>query len=477
MKTILISFCILISGIFVVKQLNAQEYKISVNFLNCNDSVAWLAHYFDGEIFVDDTTNLMKGRGVFSKNKNLEQGIYLIWFSDQKYFDFLVGEDQNFKIKADFEQLTETAHISGSKESQAFLAFQRFIKSQKEKSSKILKHHNELEKEEPLEKLEMIDDEVRRYVNQLNEDFPSQAFVGKFARLAVSPKIPDFSKEIPANTDSAKMKEEIARKAYLYHKKHYFDHVDFRDKRLLQTPIFRNKLEIYFNQILLQNPDTIVKESVKLIEKAKLDEDFFDYMTRFALFHTMKNENIMGMDAAFVHLAEKYEMTNPENLQGDSSLAEYVQDKLARTRFNLLGMKAPDLLMQTTEDAYVRLSELDSEYTILYFWETDCGYCKEITQRLKTEIFNKYTRKKLQIFAVYTQTQKKKWKEAIENYNLHDFINCYDPDFQTNFRTLYNVYQTPILYLLNREKKIIAKRLNVNDIKIALENELKHAKE
>jgi thiol-disulfide isomerase/thioredoxin len=473
MKRIFKSLCVLITCTFTLTNLNAQKYNISVQLLNCSDSTAYLAHYFDGRIFADDTTKLANGKGSFSKDKVLDQGIYVIYLPSQKYFDLLIGEDQEFSISANPNDFIGSISISGSIETNGFHDFQKFMKSQNEKSKGIQeafkKATSETEKEKIKEKFKNTDLEVRAYIEKLSTKFPENSFVQKFAQFTLSPKIPDFKNEIPVNTpDREKV---IQQKSYLYNKDHYFDHVNLTDSRYLRTPILKKKLDFFYEQILVQSPDTIVKESVKLIEQARPDSIFFQYLTQYALNYTVKSK-VMGMDAAFVSLAKKYYLSGQANW-ADSTLMANIRERVIKTQFNLLGMKSQDLLMQTPEGEYVRLHEVEAPYTVLYFWEPDCGHCKKITPRLKTEILDQYREKGLEVFAVCTQDQKEMWENAIHDYDIYDFINCYDPQFQTNFRIFYDVYSTPTMYLLDKDKKIIAKRLDIDNLKVFLNNELK----
>ncbi|MCT4602021.1 MAG: redoxin domain-containing protein [Marinifilum sp.] len=473
MKRIFKSLCVLIICTFTLTNLNAQKYNISVQLLNCSDSTAYLAHYFDGRIFADDTTKLANGKGSFSKDKILDQGIYVIYLPSQKYFDLLIGEDQEFSISADPNDFIGSISISGSIETNGFHDFQKFMKSQNEKSKGIQeafkKATSETEKEKIKEKFKNTDLEVRAYIEKLSTKFPENSFVQKFAQFTLSPKIPDFKNEIPVNTpDREKV---IQRKSYLYNKDHYFDHVNLTDSRYLRTPILKKKLDFFYEQILVQSPDTIVKESVKIIEQARPDSIFFQYLTQYALNYAVKSK-VMGMDAAFVSLAKKYYLSGQANW-ADSTLMANIRERVIKTQFNLLGMKSQDLLMQTPEGEYVRLHEVEAPYTVLYFWEPDCGHCKKVTPRLKTEILDQYREKGLEVFAVCTQDQKEMWENAIHDYDIYDFINCYDPQFQTNFRIFYDVYSTPTMYLLDKDKKIIAKRLDIDNLKVFLNNELK----
>lgn len=72
-----------------------------------------------------------------------------------------------------------------------------------------------------------------------------------------------------------------------------------------------------------------------------------------------------------------------------------------------------------------------------------------------------------------THTDKKEWEEFVEKNELFDFINCWDPNKQSNYWTIYNVFSTPVMYILDKDKKIIAKNLAVEQMVDLLKNEYK----
>ncbi len=475
MKTIFRT--LLYVGIFLLYSftIQAQKYTIDINLIGATDSTAYLAHYFDGRIFADDTTQLVNGKGLFTKEKILNEGIYVIYLPSQKYFDLLIGKDQTFSLSANPLNFIETIVISGAKESEAFHKFQKFMKAQNDKSKKIQEAYqanqdNAEEKEKYQEAYKQADNEVQTYIQKLSQEYPNGSFVAKFAQLTLSPKIPDFSKEIPESTTDRDMV--IKKKSYLYNKDHYFDHVDFTDNRFLRTPILKNKLEFFYEKILIQSPDTIVKEASSIIEKSRSDKEFFQYLVQYSLNYAVKSK-IMGMDAAFVSLAKKYYLSGDANW-ADSTLLANIRERVIKLQFNLIGMKSQDLKMETPEGEFVSLHEVDAPFTILYFWEPDCGHCKTTTPRLKTDILDKYKQLGVKVFAVCTQNEKVEWENFIADKDLFDFINCYDPHYQTNFRIYYDVFSTPTMYLLDKDKKIIAKRLDIDGLKTFLDNEFKN---
>jgi glutaredoxin-related protein len=54
-------------------------------------------------------------------------------------------------------------------------------------------------------------------------------------------------------------------------------------------------------------------------------------------------------------------------------------------------------------------------------------------------------------------------KKYVRDQKL-DWINLADPHMRSNFRYEYNIETTPQLYILDEDKKIIAKKLDVEQI-------------
>ncbi len=81
----------------------------------------------------------------------------------------------------------------------------------------------------------------------------------------------------------------------------------------------------------------------------------------------------------------------------------------------------------------------------------------------------------VEVFAICTTADKPKWQKYIEEHKL-DWINGWDPDRRTNFGYYYNVEATPMIYILDRNKTIIAKKLSVDDIGSFIDNYRKYFK-
>jgi thiol-disulfide isomerase/thioredoxin len=188
--------------------------------------------------------------------------------------------------------------------------------------------------------------------------------------------------------------------------------------------------------------------------------DVFQYTSAWLLNRYAVSE-IMGMDAVVVHIADRVYLAGKAPWASE----EYISDlrkKVERLRPNLIGNKAPELLMNSFSGYYVSLYDVKADFTILYFWEPDCGHCKEATPLLR-KYYDANKDKGIEVFAVCTRYDKEKWEKYIVDNGLM-WINGWDPERLSRFDVLYNVESTPLVYILDKDKKIIAKKLAVTDI-------------
>jgi thiol-disulfide isomerase/thioredoxin len=178
----------------------------------------------------------------------------------------------------------------------------------------------------------------------------------------------------------------------------------------------------------------------------------------------------MGMDAVFVHLGKYYFIKDRPEWFSDQQLK-----KLAERVYSLdpllIGKKAPNIVAKDTamEKVY-QLHDVEADYTVLYIWSPECGHCREATPKLK-KMYHKFKEQgvDIEVFAVGNEFENEDWIEYIRKNKL-DWINVSDGgDFRSNFRSLYDVYSTPQTYLLDKNKKILSKKMNVESLEKILE--------
>jgi len=275
-------------------------------------------------------------------------------------------------------------------------------------------------------------------------------------------EVPEFT--VPAGTHNPDSVKWLLK--YNYNKDHFFDNIDLTDEMLLRTPILQARLEAFFKNVVIQSPDSLNKEIDKLIGKCRANQKVFQFVSVY-LFNHFRESGIMGHDAVLLKIADDIYLSG----KADWVTEEFRNDlrkQVELLRHNLLGMKAENLVMDSFKGIFVSLYDIEKEFTILYFWEPDCGHCKEATPKLK-DYYDKAKNAGVEVFAVCTTRDKPAWSKYIEENGL-TWINGWDPDRRTRFDYYYNIQSTPMIYILDRNKKIIAKKLAVEDVSSFIDN-------
>ena len=448
-----------------------QHHSIKIQIEGVKDSTLILGYYFNKKMLVKDTTYITpNGEYVFSSEEKLPEGLYIVYLQDQSYFDLLIGADQEFKVTTSKTDLLQKMTIDGSDETADFLEYQKYlINKQKEAGAiqeKIKNTTDENAKKTLIKQIQGLSSDVKNKYSSIVNKHPN-SFLSLFLNATQEVEVPTMTAPAGSvNPDSV-----VQRMRYDYYKAHYFDKLKMDDPRLLRTPFFTNKLDNYFEKVLLQSPDTIIKESHRVINMANANYEMEKYLIQH-LFNRANESKIMGMDAVMVSLGEAYYLSGRADW-ADEEFLKNLKERIEKIRPNIIGKTAADFKMQSYTDEFYKLSEIDSEITILVFWEPECGHCEKEIPLLNKEVWKKYNNQSIKIVAVYTQWEKDPWIEFIHNNELSDWIHLYDPYNRSNFRNNYDIYSTPVIYILDKDKKILAKRIGADQIPGFLDHHFK----
>ena len=262
--------------------------------------------------------------------------------------------------------------------------------------------------------------------------------------------------------------------------------MDFTDERMLKTPMFFNKMDTYLNKLTVQNPDSIKKSADVIVNLSRQNYDIFQYVVSY-ITSTYERSKIMGMDAVFVHMVENYYMTKEVDWVDEKQLKK-IEERAEKIAPNLIGRPAPPFLnqlgqpfMRNEKDEIKRMYNLESKYTLLVFYGPDCGHCQKELPKVKKVIdslsakpllLSKHKQIDIKVYAVQTEFDKEVWINFIEKYGIESWTNVCDiqtdpegnPAASSNWRDEYDIYSTPVIYLLDKNKKILAKRISYSQI-------------
>lgn len=442
-------------------------HSISVTVRGDQNIKVRLAYHVGSQQYVKDSLMTDRtGACRFSGAEKLAPGVYMIVLPGNTFFEFLLGNDQHFDIVCDISDPASTLSFSGSEENRLFLGYQRRWKELQDEAMALSRRLNAAQPSGPeaaalRKQLGEHESKMKKYLRETAETNKG-TLLGAIARSIIPVDTPE--PVVPAGTAN---RDSVARlMTYLSYKDHFFDNIDFTEPGLIRSPVLGGRLEQYFRQVVIQMPDSIIKEADRLLERSVVNDDIFQYVAVW-LMNRYASSEIMGHDAVVVHLADRIYLSG----RAPWAAEEYISDlkkRVDRLRPNLIGRKAPELLMNSFAGHYVSLYDIRAEFTILYFWEPDCGHCKEATPMLR-EYYEKNREKGIAVFAVCTQHDKEKWEKYIVDHGLN-WVNGWDPQRLSRFDYLYNVESTPLIYILDRDKKIIAKRLATADIPSFIES-------
>jgi len=462
-------------ALFLLVSVAKSQYQVTLQTPNYKSGLAYLTYYYGKNINVQDSALVnAKGIAIFKGNQKLQPGIYSIVFPGKtKIIDFLADKEQMISIKSDTTDLLNKTIVTGSKENLLFQQYQKYISTKgkqlqaeqqaygnsKTKSDSVLHENN----------YQRYNKELNQYRENVIKQYPQSMLATLFKSMrepAVAIAHPVTRQDSITNFDN--------------YKKHYWDGISFMDNRIIRTPFFLPKVERYFRDILVPSADTIIKESDYLLLLARTNAEMYKFLLNW-LTDEYIYPKYMGQDAVFVHLFENYHSKGISNWLNEKQLTA-ISNRAYMVMSNLIGEKAADLDMVDSTGKPTPLNSVNAEFTVVCFWDPTCSHCREEVPRLDSLYQAKWKQQGVKIYGVLSENEKTKWIQFIKENNLKDWIHVYQTEEtkkaiadsqRPGYKQLYDITQTPTLYLLDKEKRIIAKKLTLQQMDDLLQTKLK----
>lgn len=455
-----------------------KGYEIHVQIDGISDTEIILGHYVNKSMYPDDTAYVGEnGSGTFAGKDLLPEGMYIVYLPSGQYFQIMMGNDQHFSIVTDTLNFVNNAKVDGSDDNRIFFDFQRYMILKQEEigslQNQLQNSDSQKEKERIRKKIGELTSERKDKIKGIQTDNPD-LFVTTFLVATLDIEVPDPPVNSDGTIDSAWQ--------YHYYRSHYFDNFDPADARLLRTPLYEDKVMNYLEKVVPQIPDTLNKEIDFLLDGALNDSNLFRFLL-ITLFNHYGKSNIMGMDAVQVHIAEKYYLH--KTWWNDEKFLTDLEDRISKLKPLLLGNVAPDAqLLIVPADHFkkaendsamkryphvgelMNISHIKSDMLVLFFWEADCSHCKKAVPEMYRHYINTLKPMGVEVVAISTlfgEEGKEKWVDFINKNDLYDWINAWNP-YDYNFKVLYDIRSTPQIFVLNKNKEIIAKRIGTEQV-------------
>lgn len=454
---------------FISNNLNAQSPYPSRNFditfevKGIKNETAIIGFYYGNQkLKADEVTFDANGVAKLQGKKELSDGVYLLVFPSMqyRYFEFIIKETA-FTLKTDTADFS-TIEVIGSPENKVFTEDTKKMGKIQEEINPLRKERDSIFKTDSLKAVK-LNDQIKELEEKLKEQrasvikkYPS-LFYSKIIAMINDPEVP----KIPKKTDGTE-DIEFSRN---YIREHYFDNVDFGDSNLIKTPVFYGKVFNYLNAYTDPEPDSLIKSCDLIISKADKSPLMYQYLC-IELLNKYAQSQIMGHDKVYCHLAEKYYLPKKAWWADDSTLIK-IQESVLYMKPTLIGNYVPRVTGLDKDS--IREHKLDEivfkyDYTVLAFWDPDCSHCKHDMPMLRNLWRDTLLAKNIGLVSVSISRDRQKILEFVDNTNIDDIEVWYDPTGRAPWRGYYDLRVTPLVLIIDKEAKIIAKRIEIDDI-------------
>lgn len=442
---------------FAWPALAQQDYNIQFKVQGLKDTTALLGYYYGESTYKKDTCVVNQvGEFTFKGNEVLPQGVYFLALGKTRVLEFVVGSDQNFRMETSASDYIKNMKVTGDEDNKLFFEnmlfnmdrhheAEPFVATVKDSTLK------EEDKANAREALNKINEKVLAYHEEVIKKYPNTV-TSKIFNFTRKITAPDPPKKPDGSTDSTFQLK--------WYRQHFFDHIDLGDDANLRMPrpFYSEKMNEYLDKLFVPNADTLIQAIDFMVSKAKVNPETYKYMV-FQLVLKYQNPDIMGLDKVYVHIYDKYFASGEMDFWANDGMKKNLKDHADRLRKSLIGNIGANLIMQDAKLQPRSLYDLKNKYTIVYFFDPDCGHCKTETPVLVDFYTNNRAKFNLEVFAVSADTSMQKMRDYIKEMKMQ-WITVNGPrTYVGHYQDLYDSMQTPTIYILDEKKRIIGKKL------------------
>lgn len=215
---------------------------------------------------------------------------------------------------------------------------------------------------------------------------------------------------------------------------HFWDGIEAFDGPTDENPVLAAQLDFYFDKMVAPLPDSITNEIDRLVKKTSFNTDLRDFIL-WHLLEKYRHPEYMSQDQVFVWLYDHYFSKLDIRDLNEANLA-LIRDKAETFRRLAIFNLAPNFAINDSVD----LHSVESEYTVLFFYDHDCVVCHQEMQELDSVCIE---HPEITVLSIDMNT------DDIRVDALYD---------------LYDIETTPLIYVLDRDKRIMAKKIQARQI-------------
>ena len=245
---------------------------------------------------------------------------------------------------------------------------------------------------------------------------------------------------------------------------HFWDGIEAFDGPTEENPLLAAQLDFYFDKMVAPLPDSITMEISRLVNRTESNANLRDFIL-WHLLQKFRHPEYMSQDQVFVWLYDQY-FSQLEIKDLNETNRALIQEEAERLRRLALFNPAPDIIINDSVD----LQAIESEYTVLFFYDYDCDLCHQEMQDLDS-VCEQHP--EIMVLAIDMNPEssggfaiRPQGNGDLSSPNL--FHRITNPSELLVISDAYDIETTPLIYVLDSEKRIIAKKIQARQIPLIL---------
>ncbi len=228
---------------------------------------------------------------------------------------------------------------------------------------------------------------------------------------------------------------------------------DFKDFGELYDNIFKQ-----LDPVLTEDVDNVAKSFYKKVDgDTTLYRDVF-----FNLFNYLRASGKYALQQGAINIAREYIIGEP--WYWSPEYLDRISYSLEREKMNPVYSQAKNLLLHNSKGKLSTLyDECGPELTLILFHLVSCQECEEMTKKL-IKLKSTLNANSIRVVAVYTGKDEQLWKEYVKK-GPKNWRYLWDKNGESEMHRLYDLEYVPHLYLLDYDKTIIAKDIDIDTLK------------
>ncbi|WP_452224067.1 TlpA family protein disulfide reductase [Lacinutrix chionoecetis] len=383
-------------------------------------------------LFVDNADVAKDGTFMFTLKEDAIPGTYRIVYAqpqDQYNFDLIVSNKEDIELKFDLEKgLT----FDKSGENKLYNAYNRSMAM----VNKSIRNYYGTGKEDKKGYFEIFNI-LKRTQNEFEK--ASEGMIVSHFIKACRPYIPNSIEDVATFSKNVKS--------------NYFSNIDFGNETLQNSNfLIKTTIDYVIGFVDRNNPDASYMENIDTVVEAIGNNPEIKGTLLKILWNQFAAEN---NETVTNYIGSKY-LLAIARANNDNELANnIIYFKNAST-----GNTAPDFKLEVKDKndkiKVSKLSKLEgSNNYLVLFWSTTCSHCLDEIPVLKDYIKSQ-TKEDIQVVAIALDNDLYRWKDL--TYDYPEFIHVFgEGKWENPIGDQYNVTGTPSYFVLDKDKKIIAK--------------------